>query len=300
MTPAGEALADKFLGEASVSITYLLDTQTHLPIHWDVFAHTITHSFMHILVTNDDGIDSPGIYALVQALKRLGKISVVAPDRQQSAVGHALTVSSPLRATKVRRDGEIFGYAINGTPADCVKIGICSLLDEPASLLVSGINHGANTSRNILYSGTVSAATEGMMMGLPSMAVSLDSLDYRTDCMPAAEYAAVVAERFHTLDIPPDTILNVNVPALPKEQIKGLRVTRQGSSSWEDAYERRQDPMGREYFWLSGHYNSLDTDLSTDEGAMKAGYVSVTPVHYRLTNEAMLAPLESLQSARLS
>lgn len=254
---------------------------------------------MRILVTNDDGIDSPGIYALVQALRTIAEVSVVAPDRQQSAVGHALTVSDPLRATKVRRDGEFFGYAVSGTPADCVKIALCALLPEKPDLLVSGINHGSNTSKNILYSGTVSAATEGMMMGVPSMAVSLDSLDHRTDCMPAAEYAALVASRFHSFSVPDDTILNVNVPALPKEQIKGLRVTRQGTSGWEDAYERRKDPMGREYFWLSGHYNSVDASTDIDEGAMKAGYVSVTPVYYRLTNTEMLQPLEVLHTLHL-
>jgi 5'-nucleotidase len=155
-------------------------------------------------------------------------------------------------------------------------------------LLVSGINHGSNTSKNILYSGTVSAATEGMMMGLPAIAVSLDSLDYRTDCTVAAEYAARIAAQYFDLQIPADTILNLNVPALAKDQIKGFRLTRQGTSGWEDAYERRKDPMGREYFWLSGHYNSIDNDIDTDEGAMKAGYVSVTPVRYQLTNEDIL------------
>lgn len=247
---------------------------------------------MHILVTNDDGIDSPGIYALVQALRTVGKVSVVAPDRQQSAVGHALTVSSPLRATKIRRDGAFFGYAINGTPADCVKIGICSLLEEKADLLVSGINHGSNTSKNILYSGTVSAATEGMMMGLPSIAISIDSLDYKTDCTAAAEYAAKLAAQYFALNVPADIVLNVNVPAIAKEHIKGFRVTKQGTSSWEDAYERRLDPMGREYFWLSGHYNSKDTDENTDEGAMKAGYVSVTPIQYQLTATDFMSRLD--------
>lgn len=247
---------------------------------------------MHILVTNDDGIDSPGIYALVQALRTVGKVSVVAPDRQQSAVGHALTVSSPLRATKIRRDGAFFGYAINGTPADCVKIGICALLEEKADLLVSGINHGSNTSKNILYSGTVSAATEGMMMGLPSIAVSIDSLDYKTDCTIAAEYAARLAAQYFTLGVPAGTVLNVNAPAIAKEHIKGFRVTRQGTSGWEDAYERRLDPMGREYFWLSGHYNSIDTDENTDEGAMKAGYVAVTPIQYQLTDTDFLSRLQ--------
>lgn len=254
---------------------------------------------MRILVTNDDGIDSPGIFALVQALRTIADVSVVAPDRQQSAVGHALTVSDPLRATKVRRDGASFGYAINGTPADCVKIALCSLLEDKPDLLVSGINHGSNTSKNILYSGTVSAASEGMMMGVPSMAVSLASLNHSTDASAAASYAALIASRFHSLNVPPDTLLNVNVPALPKEQIKGIRITQQGTSGWEDAYERRKDPMGREYFWLSGHYNSVDTALDIDEGAMKAGYVSVTPVRYRLTNEDVLKSLEVLHSAQL-
>jgi 5'-nucleotidase len=254
---------------------------------------------MRILVTNDDGIDSPGIFALARALRTIAEVSVVAPDRQQSAVGHALTVSDPLRATKVRREGEHFGYAVSGTPADCVKIALCSLLSEKPDLLVSGINHGSNTSKSILYSGTVSAATEGMMMGVPAMAVSLDSLSHSTDATAAAEYAALIASRFHAFNVPDDTILNVNVPALPKEHIKGIRVTRQGSSGWADAYEQRKDPMGREYFWLSGHYNSVDNNLDTDEGAMKAGYVSVTPVYYRLTNEAMLKPLETLHSLRL-
>ncbi len=254
---------------------------------------------MNILVTNDDGIDSAGIFALAQALAKVGSVTVVAPDRQQSAVGHALTVSDPLRATKVRREGGVFGYAINGTPADCVKLAVCSLLSEPPDLLVSGINHGSNTSKNILYSGTVSAASEGMMMGVPSMAVSLDSLDHRADAKPAAEYAALIASRFHSFSIPKDTILNVNVPNIPLEEIKGIRVTSQGTSGWEDAYERRKDPMGREYFWLSGQYNSIDNGLDTDEGAMKAGYVSVTPVRYRLTNDEMLSPLEALHTLRL-
>ncbi len=249
---------------------------------------------MNILVTNDDGIDSPGIMALVQALRAVGTVTVVAPDRQQSAVGHALTVSRPLRATKVRRDGVLFGYAVDGTPADCVKLGISTLLSERPDILVSGINHGANTSINIMYSGTVSAATEGMMLGVPSMAVSIDSLDYRTDCEVAARYAAEIASKLLSLGMPDDTLLNVNVPALAQEQIHGIKVTRQGVSGWEDNYERRKDPMGREYFWLSGNYLVRDTNTDSDEGAMKAGYVSVTPVRYRLTNEEFLTQLTTL------
>lgn len=239
---------------------------------------------MNILVTNDDGIDSPGIYALVKALRIIGDVFVIAPDRQQSAVGHALTVSRPLRATKVHRDDMFFGYAVDGTPADCVKLGITTLLSQKPDILVSGINHGSNTSNSIMYSGTVSAATEGMMMGVPSIAVSIDSLDYNADCHTAAEYAARVAHKLHTLKMPADTLLNINVPALPKEQIQGIKITRQGVSGWEDGYERRTDPMGHEYFWLSGTYHIRDSDTTFDEGAIKAGYVSITPVCYRLTN----------------
>jgi 5'-nucleotidase len=257
------------------------------------FIHYCT---MNILVTNDDGIDSPGITALAAALCNVGTVTVVAPDRQQSAVGHALTVSRPLRATKVRRDDALFGFAVDGTPADCVKLGVTTLLDARPDLVVSGINHGSNTSVNILYSGTVSAASEAMLLGIPAIAVSIDSLSYSTDCAAAAEFAAHIAARMPSLGLPLDTLLNVNVPALPKERIKGFRITRQGHSGWEDSYECRKDPMGREYFWLSGNYHVRDLDHSSDEGALKAGYVSVTPVRYRLTNDDEVSRLAQVFS----
>lgn len=243
---------------------------------------------MDILVTNDDGIDSPGIYALVQELRQIGTVYVVAPDRQQSAVGHAVTVSSPLRATPFHREGEIFGYAVTGTPADCVKLGISTLLDRRPDLLVSGINHGANTSINILYSGTVSAATEGMMMGIPSMAVSLTSFDYEADCRPAARYAAEVVRRMQWSALPAGTLLNMNVPAIPAAEIKGIRVTQQGSGGWHDRYERRKDPMGRDYFWLAGTYVPTDGETDTDDAVLRQGYVSLTPIRYRLTDHEVL------------
>ena len=180
---------------------------------------------MNILITNDDGIDSPGILALVQALKNIGNVTVIAPDRQQSAVGHALTVSAPLRAVPFQRDGDLFGFAINGTPADCVKLGVSTLLETKPDLVVSGINHGANTAVNVMYSGTVSAATEAMMIGIPALAVSLTSFSLEADMSTAAEYAAKVAGNMLNWDIPIDTILNMNVPAIPKEDIKGMRIT---------------------------------------------------------------------------
>lgn len=249
---------------------------------------------MNILVTNDDGIDSPGIYALAMELRSLGTVHVIAPDRQQSAVGHALTVSSPLRATPFHREGELFGYAVTGTPADCVKLGISTLLEKKPDILVSGINHGANTSINVLYSGTVSAATEGMMMGVPSVAVSLDSFAYDVDCRPAAKYAAKIVRRMQEITLPAGTLLNVNVPAIAEEEIKGIRVTAQGSGMWHDTYERRRDPMGREYFWLAGTYYPTAGEPGSDDAALHDGYVALTPIRFQLTDHAMVEALGEL------
>jgi 5'-nucleotidase len=221
---------------------------------------------MNILVTNDDGIDSPGILALVQALKKIGHITVIAPDRQQSAVGHALTVSAPLRAVPFQREGDLFGFAVNGTPADCVKLGVSTLLSIKPDLVVSGINHGANTAVNVMYSGTVSAATEAMMIGIPALAVSLTSFSLDADMSVAAEYAAKVAGNMLEWDLPIDTILNMNVPAIPKEDIKGMRITRLSNSYWDDSYDSRKDPMGREYHWIVGTYRvPEEADIETDD-----------------------------------
>ncbi len=248
---------------------------------------------MLILVTNDDGIDSPGIAALVHAMHALGDVVVVAPDRQQSAVGHALTVSSPLRATQFHRDGEVFGWAINGTPADCVKLGITALLEQRPDMVVSGINHGSNTSVNAIYSGTVSAATEGTLMGIPSMAVSLDDFSIKADFTLAAMTAEHMARQLLTLGLPAGTLLNVNVPAIPPSQCKGIRVTRQGHSVWQDRYERRVDPHKREYFWLTGQLVPVQELPDADDLAVAEGYVAVTPIHYELTNFAVLEDLRS-------
>lgn len=254
---------------------------------------------MRILVTNDDGIDSPGIYALVHSLRKIGEVVVVAPDRQQSAVGHSLTVSSPLRATPFHRDGAMFGYAIDGTPTDCVKMAISTLLPEKPDIIVSGINHGANTSVNVLYSGTVSAATEGMMMGIRSMAVSLTSFDHSADMRAAADYACAIAKQLPTLNLPEDTILNVNIPAIAQTDIKGIKITRQSKSMWNDHYERRTDPMGHDYFWIKGEYITLESPDDADDIVLKDGYVSITPIHYDLTNRMVMKQITSLEKITL-
>jgi len=239
---------------------------------------------MRILVTNDDGIDSPGIHALVQSMRTLGEVVVVAPDRQQSAVGHALTVASPLRAVPFHRNGEMFGWAINGTPADCVKLAVSTLLEQRPDVVVSGINHGSNTSVNAIYSGTVSAATEGTLMGIPSMAVSLATFDHKADMSLAAEVARDVAAQLMEIDLPLGTLLNVNVPAVPRDAFKGLRITRQGHSVWEDYYERRVDPHGQEYFWLTGTMVPVTELEDADDLVVSDGWAAITPIHYELTN----------------
>ncbi len=247
-----------------------------------------------ILVVNDDGIFSNGIYALAKALSALGTVVVVAPDRQQSAVGHALTVNAPLRVTPFHRDGTLFGYAVNGTPADCVKLAVNKLLPAPPDLVASGINHGANTAANILYSGTVSAATEGMLLGIPSMAVSVDTLDESFDCSAAAHYALHIARMLLSMDLPRGTFLNVNVPALPLDDIRGIRFTRQGSAYWRDTYVEMQDPQGHTVYWIKGQYIIPENEApDADDIALRQGYVSVTPIRYQLTDEKLLHSLRT-------
>ncbi|HEX7574353.1 MAG TPA: 5'/3'-nucleotidase SurE [Bacteroidota bacterium] len=241
----------------------------------------------HVLISNDDGIDAPGILALVLEMKKIASVTVVAPDRQQSAVGHAITMNYPLRAIPFRKNGEFFGYAVDGTPADAVKLGVRFLLKEKPDLLISGINHGSNTAINILYSGTVSAATEGTVLGIPSIAVSLTTHD-QADFSYAAKFAARLAQRVVAEGLPQGTLLNVNVPAVPEEKISGVRVTRQGNSSWEDTFDVRRDPAGREYFWLTGSMAIRDTDPETDQIAVRENFISVTPIHYELTDLVLL------------
>jgi len=245
----------------------------------------------HVMIANDDGIDAPGIYALAQEMKKIARVTVVAPDRQQSAVGHAITMNYPLRALPFRKNGEFFGYAVDGTPADAVKLGVRFLLKEKPDLLMSGINHGSNTAINILYSGTVSAATEGTVLGIPSIAVSLTTHD-QADFAYAAKFAARLAGRVVAEGLPQGTLLNVNVPAVPEEKIGGVRITRQGCSSWEDTFDVRRDPAGREYFWLSGSMAVRDTDPDTDQIAVRDNWISITPIHYELTDLALLEKMK--------
>lgn len=238
---------------------------------------------MKILVCNDDGIDSDGIYALAESLKEVGEVTVVAPRKEQSAVGHGITMNIPLRVTKYNKNGEFFGYAVDGTPADCIKIGIRNILKEKPDMVVSGINHGSNTAINIIYSGTVSAAREAAIMDVPSIAVSVTNHS-AVDFKFAAKVAKMLACKLHGHKLPLGTLLNVNIPDLPEEKIEGIVLTKQGKSKWDDIYEQRVDPYGRDYYWLTGNLMEVDIERDTDQAAIKQNYVSVTPIHFDLTD----------------
>lgn len=238
-----------------------------------------------ILLCNDDGIHAPGIQALAAALDGLGELSVVAPMTEQSAVGHAVTVRDPVRAHEVEFDvpsGPIPAWGVDGTPADSIKLACHELLDTPPTLVVSGINQGPNTAVNVLYSGTVSAATEASILGMDAIAISLcDWSD--PDFGQAGRWARRIVESVLEEGLPPGILLNVNVPALRHDQIEGIALTRQARSRWEEGFDRRTDPDDRPYFWLAGTFVNLDDGSETDLSAIDRGYVSVTPIQHDMT-----------------
>ncbi|ROL61069.1 5'/3'-nucleotidase SurE [Bacteroidetes/Chlorobi group bacterium ChocPot_Mid] len=247
---------------------------------------------MEILVTNDDGIDSPGLHNLADALREIGNIHVVAPAKQQSAVSHALTIEYPLRTSSYHLNGSRFGTAVYGTPSDCVKLAIANLLDKKPDLVVSGVNFGRNTSINIIYSGTVAAATEGMLVGIPSIAVSVNSHSRRTDTMLSAKYATLLAKEISHNPLFQGSLININVPDLPQEQIKGIKITRPSNAKWKDWYDKRQDPFERDYYWFSGEYIVNEEDLETDDYALLQGYVSVSPIKLKLADNLLIDELK--------
>lgn len=239
---------------------------------------------MLILVTNDDGINAPGIKALSLALTAIGKVVVVAPERERSAIGHGITMHKPLRVTEVSfGTPKITGLAVNGTPADCVKLALDALLDETPVLVVSGINRGENLGTDVLYSGTVSGALEGCINDRPSLAVSLvgeDDLDFDF----AAKFTIRLAQQIVKYGLPEGTLLNINIPHLPKSEIKGLAITRLGRRRYINTISSRKDPRGKAYYWLAGQKEDLDQAPDTDIGALSRGMISLTPLHLDLTD----------------
>ncbi len=238
----------------------------------------------NILVTNDDGITAPGIKALIEAVSDFGNLVVVAPDSPQSGQGHALTLNTPLRLRKVKHFEGIEAYECSGTPVDCVKLAKDVVMGERGiDLCVSGINHGSNASINIIYSGTVSAAMEASLEGIDSIGFSLLNYSYDADFEPAKKYVRHLVDYVLKNGLNNTKLLNVNIPGLPAEEIKGVKVCRQAEAKWVEEFARAKDPHGREYYWLTGKFINSDNSEDADVVALENGYVSVVPSHHDLT-----------------
>lgn len=246
-----------------------------------------------ILVTNDDGITAPGIRSLVAAAKTIGKVVVFSPDSPQSGMGHAITVNSPLRVSPSREHGDVEAWTSDGTPVDCVKLAIYEKLDRKPDILVSGINHGGNSSTNVLYSGTMSAAVEGALEGIPSVGFSLLDHRYEADFSASEEVATTVIRKVLEEGLPNGVCLNVNIPQVDYEQIKGIRICRQARAYWDDTFDVRKDPLGKDYYWLTGQFRDYDGGEDTDIFALKNNYVSVVPTQFDMTAYQAIASLNS-------
>jgi len=250
---------------------------------------------LRILITNDDGIMSPGISILVKYLKRVTReIIVVAPDIERSATGHAITIRTPLWIKEVSVNNEFLGYAVNGTPADCVKLAIHALSKGKIDLVISGINRGANLGTDILYSGTVSGALEGALMEKPSIAVSSTDSD-NPNFESAAEFVINFLRIFDVKNLPRFTALNINVPAMPYNEIKGWRITKQSKRRYSDYFEARKDPFGNTYYWMLGEIIEDDPSEDSDYMAVKSGYVSITPISVFLTDQKLFEYLKEVE-----
>lgn len=237
-----------------------------------------------ILVTNDDGITAPGIRTLIAVMKTIGDVIVVAPDSPQSAMGHAITVNSTLHVEQVKIDsGNQKEYSCSGTPADCVKLAVREVLKRKPDLCVSGINHGSNSSINVIYSGTMSAALEAGIEGIPAIGFSLLDYNWNANFEHCKNFVKTVAQNVIENGLPSGVVLNVNIPNLDKKDIKGIKICRQAKANWVEEFDKRTNPMGREYYWLAGKFVNLDKGEDTDEWALANGYISVVPVQFDLT-----------------
>lgn len=248
---------------------------------------------MKILLTNDDGIYARGLSALCEELSKEHDCLIVAPEIEQSAVGHAITLFRPLIVRSANKGGNFLGYAVCGTPADCVKIGIQELAKERPDLVISGINRGANCGNNLIYSGTVSAATEAAMMGVSSVAISLDS-HQEVDFSIAARFARKIVRLVSENHLPPGSALNVNIPCLPEEKILGVVAVRQGRGNFLEIFEKRTDPRNNVYYWISAETMTAEKDQQTDITALAEGYITITPIQYDLTRYDMLEKVQKM------
>jgi len=248
---------------------------------------------VRILVTNDDGIEAEGIKCLAIGLQEIGEVTVIAPDREMSACGHGITVHHPIKVDKFNLFKNINAWSVSGTPADCVKLGVTTILNTRPDIVVSGINRGPNLGTDVLYSGTVSGAIEGIILGIPAIALSLDSFS-AVDFSSALRVAQQLCRQMLSKDLAPDTLLNVNIPYTAKEKIKGYKVTKLGERKYINNFEHRKDPRGNDYYWLAGQVippEQEDHDL--DVVAIKNNYISVTPIHFDLTNYKIIKQVKN-------
>ncbi len=248
---------------------------------------------MRILLTNDDGILAEGLIALYEELKDDFELSVVAPEAEMSAVGHAISLYNPLRVKRFKRNGVFFGYGVSGTPGDCVKIAVQEILQQRPDIILSGINPGANVGINILYSGTASAATEGAFLGIPSVAISLNTKK-NPDFSFAARFSRRIIMFIMENGLKEGTALNVNIPAIPEDQIKGISFTTQNLLRQRDKYERRNDPRGNVYYWLASETPVEESIPNTDLKALKENYITITPITFNLTDLKEMKRLTSI------
>ena len=236
-----------------------------------------------ILITNDDGYNSKGIKALINAVKNLGKILIVAPDSPQSGMGHAISVNKPIRCYKTNFFDSVEAYCCTGTPVDCIKMGLYLLKEKKPDLILSGINHGSNVSTNILYSGTMSAAVEGALSGIPSVGYSLTDYSEDADFQFSEKIVQTIAKKVIKEGLKKGTCLNVNIPNVKENQIKGIKVCRQGRAFWDDTFDHRKDPLGKDYYWLTGSFSSKEQALDTDINYLENNYVTIVPTQFDMT-----------------
>jgi 5'-nucleotidase len=246
-----------------------------------------------ILITNDDGVMAPGIRHLVKFMLEIGDVVVVAPDKPQSGMGHAVTMTVPLRLEKITVNSGHDEYSCSGTPVDCVKLAVNKVLKRKPDLLVSGINHGSNSSISVIYSGTMSAAIEGSMETIPSIGFSL--LDYRFDAdfMPSKKFVQRIARNVLEHGLPKGICLNVNIPAVPEKDIQGVKVCRQARGNWNEDFDHRKDPSGKEYYWLTGEFMLHENSDETDVWALENNFISVVPIQFDFTAHNVIPELNS-------
>lgn len=237
-----------------------------------------------IFITNDDGIDAPGIRFLIETVRNMGDIVVVAPDKAQSGMSHALTIGNFLRFEEITMEENYREYCCTGTPADCLKLAVHHILNRKPDFILSGINHGSNASINIIYSGTMAAALEGAIIGVPAVGFSLLDYSNKADFTHTASYIRNIVTKLIKHGLPTETCLNVNFPANSEAGLKGVKVCRQARSSWDDEYLERLDPHGKSYYWLTGKFINFDKEEDTDEWALENNYVSIVPAHIDLTS----------------